>query len=72
MNPKELGIIRRTAYGIRSALNDLSRDDGDQLLSNAMQRLHEHQDGPLTSMDAGYLAVMLMAWQDRGSPDIWA
>ena len=72
MTPREMAFIREAARGFRAALADLSCDDGDQKLVSAMEALHEPCDKPLTNRDIAYYAAMLMAWQDRGSPDIWA
>lgn len=72
MTPRELAFIREAAKGFRAALSDLSSDDGDRKLSEAMQQLHEPYDKPLSNRDVAYFAAMLMAWQDRGSPDLLA
>lgn len=72
MTPRELAFIREAAKGFRAALADLTGDDGDRLLTEAMQQLHEPYDKPLSNRDIAYYAAMLMAWQDRGSPEIWS
>lgn len=72
MTPRELYFIRSAATGIRAALADLAGDDGDQILAEAMAAFHEPYDKPLCNRDIAYYAVMLVAWQDRGSPEIWA
>ena len=72
MNPKELGIIRNTAAGFRRALAALSADDGDAALAAAVNDLAEHLDVPLSSELAGYYAAMLLAWEERGRPDLFA
>lgn len=71
MTPRELAFIREAALGFRTALAELSGDDGDQLLAEALAAMHEPYDKPLTNRDIAYYAAMLMAWQDRGSPEIW-
>lgn len=71
MNSSSLYRIQKTAEGFRAALADLSGDDGDWKLAEALQQLHEHDNRRLPSREVGYLAAMLMAWQDRGSPEIW-
>lgn len=70
MNPKELGIIRKTADGISRALSELSGDDSDRCLSAAICDLYEHLDRPLSSDLAGYYATMYLAWKERGCPDL--
>ena len=72
MGTNNLGRIQRTASGFRAALADLSREDGDWKLSAAMQTIHDLGDKPISTKDAAYLAAMLMAWQDRGCPDVFA
>lgn len=67
-----MGRIQRTVSGFRAALADLSGDDGDQKLAAAMQAIHDLGDKPISTRDAAYYAAMLMAWQDRGSPDVFA
>lgn len=71
VNTSNLYRIQKTAEGFRSALADLSGDDGDQILTETLQQLHEDNNKRLSSREVGYLAAMLMAWQDRGSPEIW-
>ena len=72
MTPRELAFIREAAKGFRAALSDLSGDDGDRKMEAAMEALHEPYDKPMSNKDIAYFAAMLMAWQDRGSPNIWA
>lgn len=72
MTPRELAFIREAAKGFRAALADLSGDDGDRKLVSAMEALHDPYDKPLSNRDISYYAAMLMAWQDRGSSEIWA
>lgn len=71
MTPRELAFIRECAEGFRAALAALTAADGDTKLAEAIQQLQEPWPGPLRNRDIGYLAAMLMAWQDRGSPEIW-
>lgn len=72
MTPRELAFIRQAAAGFRAALADLAGDNGDLKLAEAMQLLQEPYNKPLSNRDIAYFAAMLMAWQDRGSPEIWA
>ncbi len=72
MNAKELGMIRNAAAGFRRALAELSGDDGDAALAAAIADLHERLDKPLSGEVVGYYAAMLIAWQERGSPDLLA
>lgn len=72
MNPREPYFIRSAAAGFRAALADLAGDDADRTLAKAMATIHEPYDKPLSTRDFAYYAAMLMAWQDRGSPEIWA
>jgi len=71
MTPRELYFIRSAAAGFRAALADLAGDDGDRTLADAMAAMHEPYTKPLSNRDIAYYAAMLMAWQDRGSPEIW-
>ncbi len=71
MTARELAFIREAARGFRAALADLAGDDGDRLLAEAMAALQEPYDKPLSNRDIAYYAAMLMAWQDRGSPELW-
>ena len=71
MTPRELYFIRSAADGFRAALADLAGDDGDQILAEAMAALQEPYTKPLSNRDIAYYAAMLVAWQDRGSPEIW-
>lgn len=70
MNPKELGMIRNAAAGFRRALAELSGADGDAALSAAICDFSEHMAQPLTGELVGYYAAMLIAWQERGCPDV--
>ena len=72
LNSSNLYRIQNTAVGFRTALADLVSDDGDRKMAEAMQQLHEHDTRRLSSREVGYLAAMFIAWQDRGSPEIWA
>lgn len=72
MTPRELYFIRSAANGVRAALADLAGDDGDQTLAEAMAALQEPYTKPLCNRDIAYYATMLVAWQDRGCPEIWA
>lgn len=72
MTPRELYFIRSAATGFRAALADLAGDDGDRILAEAMAAFHEPYDKPLSNRDIAYYAAMLIAWQDRGSPDLLA
>ena len=72
MTPRELYFIKSAATGFRAALADLAGDDGDRILAEAMAALHEPYTKPLSNRDIAYYAAMLVAWQDRGSPEIWA
>lgn len=71
MSVNNLGRIQSAAVGFRTALADLSGNDGERKLAEAMQRLHDLGDKRISIQDAAYLAAMLMAWQDRGSPDVF-
>lgn len=71
MNQKELNIIRATAQGFAQALDALRSDQGDALLSAALCDLQEPYAKSLRSVDVGYYAAMLLAWQQRGSPDLF-
>lgn len=71
MTPRELYFIRSAAAGFRAALADLAGDDGDRILAEAMAALQEPYTKPLSNRDITYYAAMLVAWQDRGSPEIW-
>ena len=71
MGVNNLGRVQSAAAGFRAALADLSGNDGNQKLAEAMQRLHDLGDQRISIQDAAYLAAMLMAWQDRGSPDVF-
>lgn len=71
MSANNLSRIQRTASGFRAALADLSGNDGDRKLAEAMQALHDLDSKPISTKDAAYFAVMLMAWQERGSPDFF-
>lgn len=71
MTPRELAFIRESADGFRAALSALTSSEGDSKLAEAMQMLQEPWEGPLHNRDIAYLAAMLIAWQDRGSPEIW-
>lgn len=70
MNQKELNIISATAKGMRQALDMLNSDYGDHALSDALCSLQDPMPRPLRSADVGYYAMMLLAWQLRGSPDL--
>lgn len=72
MHSSNLYRIQATAEGFRAALTDLAGDDGDQKLIEALQQLHEDSNRRLPSREIGYLAAMLIAWQDRGGDEIWA
>lgn len=71
VNTSNLYRIQKTAEGFRSALADLSGDDSERKFAEALQQLHEDSNKRLSSLEVGYLAAMLIAWQDRGSPEIW-
>jgi hypothetical protein len=71
MGANNLGRIHSAAAGFRAALADLSGSDGDQKLAEAMQGLYDLGDKRISIEEAAYLAAMLMAWQDRGSPDVF-
>ena len=71
MNPKEMSIIRNTAAGFRRALAELSGDNGDIALASAINDFAEYLDRPLSSELAGYYAAMLLAWEERGHPDVF-
>lgn len=72
MNNKELAIINKTAEGITRATKELQSPDGEKALIAAIGDLAEHFDRPFRSDDAGYYAMMVIAWRDMGSPDFWA
>lgn len=71
VNVSNLYRIQQTAEGFGAALDDLAGEQGDQKLAAAMQQLQEDSNKRLSSREVGYLAAMLMAWHDRGSPEIW-
>ena len=71
MNQKELNIIHATAKGFAQALEMLRSDYGDHALSEALCQMQEPCPKPLRSVDVGYYAAMHLAWQERGSPDVF-
>lgn len=72
MTARELAFIRAAAVGLRRARADLAAPDADKHLAAALEQLFEDHPGPLGNGEVAYLAAMLTAWQDQGSPDLLA
>lgn len=55
-----------TARGIRRALDTMGKDDA-AVYDAVLGDMQEPMTVPLSSELAGYYAMMLIAWQERGS-----
>ena len=70
MTQRQLNMIQAIQDGIRLARQELTGPGSDRALSVVLDEFLD--DGPRTMSlaAAAYYAAMLMAWQDRGCPDL--
>jgi len=67
---RELAFVNQAVEGMRQARADLAVPDPTRPLAAALESLFAEHPKPLRNREIGYLAYMVMVWQDMGSPDL--
>lgn len=70
MTKRELDFIHSAVRGLSRARRDLAGPDADSCMADVIEQLYDTHPTPLTNEEIAYMAAMVLAWTDRGSPDL--
>ena len=70
MTQRQLNMINAIDMGIRQARRDLAGPGAESAMKLALEEFLDDSPRPMSLATTAYITAMLIAYRDRGEPDI--